>query len=62
MKTIMARVVDATHLELSEPIAVPQGDMVSIAIPDDEDAAWKELAATQMLAAYAEEDAVYDQL
>ena len=38
MKIISAKVLDATHLELSQPIPAKAGDMIEISIPgDDED-------------------------
>ena len=34
MKIISAKVLDATHLELSQPIPAKTGDLIEISIPD----------------------------
>lgn len=64
MKIIKAKILDSTHLELSQPISAQPGDHVVIAIPDEveEDEAWQQAAKQQFLAAYDDQDAIYDQL
>ncbi len=37
MKVIVARVLDSTHLELTEPLAVPSGARVEVAVSGGED-------------------------
>ena len=43
MKIITAKIVDATHVELSQPLAVPPGASLQIAIPEagDEEHLWR---------------------
>lgn len=62
MKVISAKILDATHLELSQPIAMPPGATIEISIPDEgEDASvWRDAARDHFLAAYDEQDAIYD--
>jgi hypothetical protein len=66
MKIITATLVDATHLELSQPLPVPPGTALRIVIPDanenEEDALWQDAAKQHFLDAYSEEDALYDDL
>lgn len=64
MKIIQARIVDSTHLELSEPLSARPGETieVSLADRDEDDPKWKDAAAERLLAAYDDQDAVYDQL
>ena len=65
MRVISAKILDATHLELSQPLDVSPGDVIDISVPsetDDEMAAWREAAKRHLLDAYADEDAVYDEL
>ena len=44
MKIMQAKILDATHLELSQPIAAHPGDVIVISIPDEqeEDQTWQE--------------------
>jgi hypothetical protein len=54
-----------THLELSQPLEASPGDVIRLSRPsptDDEMAVWRDAAKERMLDAYAEEDAVYDDL
>ncbi len=46
MKVISAKILDATHLELSQPIAIPPGATIEISILDEgEDASvWRDAA------------------
>lgn len=64
MKVITAKILDPTHLELSEPISVKPGNTIQISIPDDGDGAnmWREVAKQNFLKAYSDTDAVYDKL
>jgi hypothetical protein len=64
MKIITARLVNPTHLELSQPLAVPPGASLQIAIPDegDEEHLWRDAAQQHFLNAYGEQDALYDDL
>ncbi len=64
MKVITARILDATHLELSVPIPAQPGKLIQISIADedeDEDS-WREAAKSRLLAAYDDGDAIYDEL
>ena len=65
MRVISAKILDATHLELSQPLEASPGDVIQISLPtekDDEMAVWREAAKQHLLDAYADEDAVYDEL
>ncbi len=64
MKTLDAKVLDARHLELAEPLSSKIGEWVRILIPesDSEDSDWHQAAMDQMLSAYDDLDAVYDEL
>lgn len=64
MKIMTATLVDPTHLELSQPLAVPLGASLQIAIPDegDEEHLWRDAAKQHVLDAYGDQDAIYDNL
>lgn len=65
MRFISAKILDATHLELSQPLDATPGAVIRISLPDENDdemAIWREAAKQQLLDAYAEEDAIYDEL
>lgn len=65
MRIITAKILDPTHLELSQPIAVPPGETIQISLPNESDgelALWRDAAKQRLLDAYADEDAIYDQL
>jgi hypothetical protein len=65
MRVISAKILDATHLELSQPLEASPGDVIQISLPsesDDEMALWRDAAKQHLLDAYADEDAVYDEL
>ena len=64
MKIMQAKILDATHLELSQPIAARPGDVIVISIPDEqeEDQTWHEAARQHFLEAYDDQDAIYDEL
>ncbi|MFO0791821.1 MAG: hypothetical protein U0805_20355 [Pirellulales bacterium] len=65
MRTISAKIIDPTHLELSQPILGLPGNVIEISVPAEElneDAVWHEAAKRHLLAAYADEDSIYDEL
>lgn len=64
MKIIHAKILDPTHLELSQPISAQPGATIRISVPDDteKDHLWREAAKKHFLKAYADEDAIYDEL
>ncbi len=63
MKLIKAKILDETHLELSQPIAAQPGDEIVISIPDEqEEDAWREAAREPFMEAYDDQDAIYDEL
>lgn len=65
MRIISAKILDATHLELSQPLAASPGDVIQISLlsaTDDELAVWRDAAKQHLLDAYADEDAIYDEL
>jgi hypothetical protein len=65
MRIIDAKILDATHLELSQPLDASPGDVIQISLPtknQDEIAVWREAGKKRLLNAYADEDAVYDEL
>jgi len=65
MRLISAKILDATHLELSQPLEASPGDVIQISLAseaDDEMTLWREAAKQHLLDAYDDEDAVYDEL
>jgi hypothetical protein len=64
MKIISAKVLDPTHLELSEPIPAMTGDLIEISIPEDgeNERLWKVTARQKFLSAYDSADSIYDNL
>lgn len=64
MKIVKAKILDSTHLELSQPISAQPGQFIQISIPDEgeEDSLWREAAKKHFLEAYDAEDAIYDEL
>ena len=64
MKIITAKVLDRTHLELRQPIAIKPGKLIQISIPDEgeEGRLWHEAAKKHFLAAYDDGDAIYNEL
>jgi hypothetical protein len=65
MRVIRATIVDPTHLELSQPLDASPGEVISISVPsatDHEMVLWREAGKQHLLDAYADEDAVYDEL
>ncbi len=63
MKIITAKVLDPTHLELSQPIPAQAGDLIEISIAENEhDRLWKAAAEQKFLSAYDPADAICDRL
>jgi len=68
MTEITAKILDPTHLELNQPIFFTSGNIISIFIPDAaeknmvEENLWIEAGNKHFLAAYDEEDAIYDNI
>jgi len=63
MKLIKAKVLDSTHLELSQPITPPSGELIEIVIPDDdEEQLWRRAGRDRLAQAYDPQDAIYDKL
>jgi hypothetical protein len=65
MRTIDAKILDSTHLELSQPLNAVPGQVIKIALAssgDEEMAMWREASRQHLLDAYADEDAIYDEL
>ena len=62
MKIITAKLLDPTHLELSQPIAAPPGAIIQISIPDEgeEEQVWRDAVKRHFFDAYDEQDAIYD--
>jgi len=52
--------MDETHLELTQPISVRQGEFILISIINNEDTIWQEKGEQQFLEAYDDGDAIYD--
>jgi hypothetical protein len=65
MRVISATILDATHLELSQPLDTSRGEVIQISLPsetDDELVVRRDAAKQDLLDAYADEDAIYDDL
>ncbi len=64
MKVVTAKILDATHLELSQQIAAQPGKLIQISIPDEKEEGklWQELTRKHFQKAYAAGDAIYDKL
>jgi hypothetical protein len=69
MQTISAKILDATHLELSQPLDGAPGQVIEIyllsEVPignDDETSLWREAGKQHLLDVYTDADAVYDRL
>ena len=65
MRVISAKILDPTHLELCQPLDASPGEVIQISLPteeDDEMAVWREAGKQHLLNAYADEDAIYDEL
>lgn len=64
MVLVRAKVIDSTHLELAEPISVPQNQTVVVAVGkpeelEDERRQWLALSAQGLEAAYGEDEPDY---
>lgn len=64
MVVIKAKVIDATHLELSRPIAAPDGGTVLVSVAgfgeeDDERLQWLATSAEALQSAYGEAEPAY---
>ncbi|MGR3293523.1 MAG: hypothetical protein ACUZ9M_05830 [Candidatus Scalindua sp.] len=64
MKVIEAKIIDQTHLELSQPISAKIGDSIKIIINDEaeDESLWHKAAKEQLFDAYDEKDSIYDNL
>ena len=64
MKTINAKVLDPTHLELSQPISAAPGESIRMTIAEegDDESLWKDAAKRRFLDAYDPGDSIYDRL
>ncbi len=64
MTVITATVLDPTHLELTYPLPLATGETIRISIPEpkEEEPLWRERARDHLFNAYAEEDALYDEV
>lgn len=65
MQLISAKILDSTHLELSQPLEAPPGDIIQISVPSDGDeemSIWRDAAKQRLSNAYADGDAIYDEL
>ncbi len=64
MMIVTAKILDPTHLELSQPIPAQPGAVIHISVPDEneEDRLWQETAKKHFLDAYDDEDAIYDKI
>lgn len=61
---LQARVVDATHLELTEPIDLPQGQSILVAVTEvteepEERRQWLAASETTLQAAYGDSEPDY---
>ena len=61
-KVITAKILDPTHLELSQAISAKTGELIqiSISVEDASDPIWEEAATARFLDAYCDQDAIYD--
>lgn len=64
MTIITAKILDPTHLELTEPIAAQPGEYVQLSVMSagEDDHLWREAGKKRLLEAYDDQDAVYDDL
>ena len=65
MRFITATILDPTHLELSQPLEASPGDVIQTSLSsanDDETGVWRDAAKKHLFDAYADEDAVYDEI
>ncbi len=64
MKVIEAKIIDQTHLELSQPISAKMGDSIKIIINEEaeDESLWYKAAKKHFFDAYNEKDSLYDNL
>jgi hypothetical protein len=64
VKIIKTKILDPTHLQLSQPIPARPGEFIQISVPDDgeENRLWREAAKKHFLEAYDDEDKIYNEL
>lgn len=64
MRIVVAKVLDSTHLELSQPLPIQPGESIQISIPEDgeDEQAWRAAAKQHFLEAYDDSDDIYDEL
>ncbi|MBI5184127.1 MAG: hypothetical protein HZA01_00125 [Nitrospinae bacterium] len=64
MRVIEAKILDQTHLELTQPLQAKMGDSIKIMINDgvEDEYPWREAGKNQFLEAYDEKDSIYDNL
>jgi hypothetical protein len=63
MQVIPAKILDATHVESSQPIAAQPGEVMVIVLPDvPEEDVWRAATQKHCFAAYDDQDAIYDEL
>jgi hypothetical protein len=64
MRLIRAKVIDGTHIELSQTIEARPGEEIELAILGDEDdeKAWREAGLARFLMFYEDQDSIYDEL
>ena len=60
MSIIKAKIMDETHLELTQPIPAQRGEFIIISIIDNEDILWRETGKKYFLEAYDDGDSIYD--
>lgn len=61
MNVIEARIMDETHLELTQPISSRPGEIILISIINDNNL-WQEKGKKLFLEAYDDRDSIYDNL
>lgn len=64
MKTVEAKIIDQTHLELNHPISINPGSYIKVLIlnSEKEEMLWKDKGKKQFLEAYDSQDSIYDTL
>jgi hypothetical protein len=64
MRVIRAKIIDGTHLELTQPIEAQPGEFVDLTIVDEEDIErdWREAGLARFLMYYSDSDSIYDEV
>ncbi len=64
MTIVEAKILDSTHLELSQPILIKPGKYIRVSIGEeiDEEQLWLKTAKKRFLEAYDDQDSLYDEL